>query len=329
MTQAPGAPDVLLPSVAILHDPACVRHDPGPGHPESPARYGAVMGALTESGLLWDTVTLPGRSASQDDLRLVHEADYLALAEREIAAGAVSLSTGDTQVCPDSWETALWAAGLAMAGVDAVLEGQAQRAFCVLRPPGHHATASRGMGFCVLNNAAIATRHAQRRHGLGRVLVVDWDVHHGNGTQDIFYRDGSVFYFSTHQSPLYPGTGHPQERGAGEGLGATLNWPLRAGAGRADVMAAFEQGLLPAAEAFKPDLVLISAGFDARHGDPLGGLRLTDDDFHDLTLLVRGIADQHAGGRLVSVLEGGYDLPGLGLAAVAHVRGLVAETAAR
>lgn len=327
MTRRTPDPSEPLPSVAILHDPACVRHDTGPGHPENPARYGAVMGALSEAGLLLDTVTLPGRSASPDDLLLVHEADYLALAEREIAAGVDSLSTGDTQVCPASWETALWAAGLAMAGVDAVLEGQAARAFCVLRPPGHHASPSRGMGFCVLNNAAIAARHAQRRHGLERVLIVDWDVHHGNGTQDTFYRDASVYYFSTHQSPLYPGTGHPLERGEGPGLGTTMNWPLRAGAGRREIMAAFEQGLLPEADAFKPDLVVVSAGFDARHGDPLGGLRLTDDDFHDLTLLVRGIAERHSGGRLVSVLEGGYDLAGLGLAAVAHVRGLLAEPA--
>mgnify|MGYP000865214919 CR=1 FL=1 len=328
MNQAAHAEVPAKRPVAIIHDPACVRHDPGPGHPESPARYGAVMGALTDAGLLWDTVTLPGRSAARDDLLAVHEAAYLDLAEREIAEGAPSLSTGDTDVCLASWETALWAAGSAMAGVDAVMERQAGSVFCVLRPPGHHATPSRGMGFCLLNNAAIAARHAQRRHGLARVLIVDWDVHHGNGTQDAFYRDGSVFYFSSHQSPLYPGTGHPQERGAGPGLGTTLNWPLRAGAGRAEIMAAFEQGLLPAAEAFRPDLVIVSAGFDARQGDPLGGLRLTDEDFHDLTLLVQGIADRHAGGRLVSVLEGGYQLLGLGTAVVAHVRALVTAPAA-
>ena len=156
------------------------------------------------------------------------------------------------------------------------------------------------------------------------MLIVGWDVHHGNGTQDAFYRDGSVYYFSTHQSPLYPGTGHPDERGEGPGLGMTMNRPLRAGAGRREIMEAFEQGLLPAAAAFKPDLVIVSAGFDARQGDPLGGLRLTDEDFYDLTRLVCGIADRHAAGRLVSVLEGGYNLAGLGLAAAAHVRGLLA-----
>lgn len=325
----PPSSSERLPSVAVIHDPACVRHDPGPGHPESPARYGAVMGALSEAGLLSDAVTLPGRSASMTDLLLVHEAEYLALAEREIRGGAGSLSTGDTEVCPATWDAAIWAAGCAMAGVDAVVEGQASRVFCVLRPPGHHASPSRGMGFCVLNNAAVAARHAQRRHGLERVLIVDWDLHHGNGTQDTFYRDGSVYYFSTHQSPLYPGTGHPFERGEGPGLGRTLNWPLAAGAGRREVMAAFEEGLRPEADAFKPDLVIVSAGFDARHGDPLGGLRLTDEDFQDLTALVRDIADRHAGGRLVSVLEGGYHLAGLGAAAAAHVRGLLAGPAGR
>ena len=328
MTLPPTRPETPRRSVAIIHDPACVRHDPGPGHPESPERYGVVMDRLAEVGLLRETDTLPGRSASLDDLLLVHDAAYLALAEREIRAGADCLSTGDTDVCPATWDTAIWAAGCAMAGVDAVMRGQAARVFCVLRPPGHHASATRGMGFCVLNNAAVAARHAQRRHGLARVLIVDWDVHHGNGTQDIFYRDGSVYYFSTHQSPHYPGTGHPQEHGAGPGLGTTLNWPLKAGAGRQAIMAAFEDGLLPAAEAFKPQLVIVSAGFDARHDDPLGDLRLTDEDFYDLTLLVRGIADRHAEGRLVSVLEGGYNLPGLGLAVAVHVRGLVGEMAA-
>jgi acetoin utilization deacetylase AcuC-like enzyme len=203
-----------------------------------------------------------------------------------------------------------------------VVTGPSRRAFCAVRPPGHHATPSQGMGFCVLNNIAIAARYAQHAHGISRVLIVDWDVHHGNGTQDVFYSDGSVFFFSTHQSPWYPGTGHPHETGAGEGKGATLNCPLPAGSGRAEVFAAFEKKLAPAVEAFRPELILISAGFDSRVMDPLGQFTLEDSDFADLTKLVLRWAEKHAKGRVVSVLEGGYNLAGLASSAAAHVGAL-------
>jgi len=206
-----------------------------------------------------------------------------------------------------------------------VVAGQVTAAFCALRPPGHHARPAQGMGFCVFNNAAVAARYAQQRHRLKRVLIVDWDVHHGNGTQDIFYRDGSVFYFSTHQSPLYPGTGHPNETGAGEGAGTTLNCPFPFGAGRKEIVGAFEDRLVPAADRFKPELVIVSAGFDGRINDPLGGFTLTDADFAELTKILTGIAARHAGGRLISTLEGGYNLDGLGKAAAAHVQALAGK----
>jgi len=199
-----------------------------------------------------------------------------------------------------------------------VMEGRAVNAFCAVRPPGHHASEERGMGFCLFNNIAIAARYAQKKYGVGRALIVDWDVHHGNGTQDIFYRDGSVFYFSTHQSPWYPGTGDADETGEGPGKGTTMNVPCASGSGRKEILDAFQHKLLPAARNFKPDLTLISAGFDSRLGDPLGELTLSDADFSDLTHIMLEIG----GGRLVSVLEGGYSLSGLGAASAAHVEAL-------
>jgi acetoin utilization deacetylase AcuC-like enzyme len=235
------------------------------------------------------------------------------------------LSTGDTDIDGRSWEVALHAVGGALNAVDAVVTGRARNAFCVVRPPGHHATARRGMGFCLLNNIALAARYAQRHHGLERVLIVDWDVHHGNGTQEIFYSDPSVFFFSTHQWPLYPGTGRADEAGDGAGQGTTVNFPFPAGSGRNEILGAVENSLMPAADSFRPDLVLISAGFDSRIGDPLGNFTLTDNDFIDLTHRVMEIADRYAGGRVVSMLEGGYNLPGLASAAAAHVDALMAD----
>jgi acetoin utilization deacetylase AcuC-like enzyme len=307
---------------ALLIDPVFKLHDTGPGHPERPERYDALTRAFDRAGLIESLQPVPTRPATEDEIALCHTRPYIDTVKRDIAAGARELSTGDTTISPKSWEVALDAAGGVMNAIDTVFAKKAANAFCAVRPPGHHARPNQGMGFCVFNNIAIAARYAQRTHGVDRVLIADWDVHHGNGTQDAFYSDGSVFFFSTHQSPWYPGTGDPNETGEGRGWGCTLNCPFPAGAGREEVLGVFQERLLLAADQFKPDLVLISAGFDSRFGDPLGRFTLSDRDFADLTQVMLEIADKHAGGRLVSVLEGGYDLAGLASAATAHVRAL-------
>jgi acetoin utilization deacetylase AcuC-like enzyme len=314
-----------VPSVPgfLVADDGCRGHLAGSAHPERPERYDAVMTGLARAGLLHRMRLAEVRTATDDELLLCHTAEYLQTVRRDVASGQPYLSTGDTDITPDSRDVAARAAGGVLNAVDAVVTGSARNAFCAVRPPGHHANAGRGMGFCLFNNAAIAARYAQRHHGVARVLIVDWDVHHGNGTQDIFYRDPSVFFFSSHQWPLYPGTGRADETGDGPGEGATMNFPFPAGSGRREILGAVENHLLPAAARFQPDLVLISAGFDSRVDDPLGRFTLTDEDFADLTLAVMGIAERHAGGRVVSILEGGYNLAGLASAAAAHVSALL------
>ena len=302
----------------LAADPICKEHITGPDHPEQPARFDAAVGALRDLKL----VPIPPRLANHDELALCHARSYIQLAEREIFEGFHELSTGDTIISPKSLDAALRATGGALNAVDAIVEKRVSNALSIGRPPGHHANAVRGMGFCIFNTVAIAARYAQRKHGIGRVLIADWDVHHGNGTQDIFYTDGTVFFCSTHQSPWYPGTGARSERGEGPGEGTTLNCPFAAGSGRKEILGAFQEQLLAAADEVKPEFVLISAGFDSRMGDPLGRFLLTDADFADLTRVMREIADKHAGGRLLSVLEGGYSLTGLASGVRSHVQAL-------
>jgi acetoin utilization deacetylase AcuC-like enzyme len=308
---------------AFLADPIAKEHDTIPGHPERPARWDAAIRGLGNTPL----ADIPPRAATRDELKLCHTPAYIDTAKRDVESGLSSLSTGDTDICARSYETALHAVGACLNAIDLVLQGRADNAFCIVRPPGHHATPDRGMGFCLFNNIAIAARYAQTKYDLDRILIADWDVHHGNGTQDIFYDDPSVFFFSTHQSPWYPGTGSAREQGENEGDGATMNCPFPAGSGRDEILGAFRKKLLPAMNEYRPDLVLISAGFDSRAGDPLGQFLLSDEDFAELTSLLQEVADVHCNGRLISVLEGGYNLDGLTRAVAAHTRALSAGTA--
>ena len=309
---------------ALVYDEFYKQHLAGLQHPECPARCDAILQALTDAGLDERLLRIQPQPATEQQILACHTAEYFHIARRDVQAGLSVLSTGDTELTRASFDAALLAAGGAIAAVDAVVAGRARNAFCLVRPPGHHATPDRGMGFCLFNNVAIAARHAQVAHGITveKVLIVDWDVHHGNGTQEIFYADPTVFYFSTHETPWYPGTGAPDETGRGEGVGTTLNCPFPPDAGREEILGAYREKFLPAADAFQPELVLISAGFDCRYGDPLGHFMLLDDEFAEMTQMLMDLADRHADGRVVSALEGGYNLDGLAQAATAHVRTL-------
>ena len=306
-------------SVLLLSHPACLAHDPGEGHPECPDRLRAVLRAL-EAECFADLIREDAPRATIEHLLRVHPRPTIdaILGIRPAPGDRVALDA-DTIMSHGSAEAALRAAGAAVAGVDAVCRGEVRRAFCATRPPGHHAEPTRPMGFCLFANAAIAARHAQAAHGIGRVAVVDFDVHHGNGTQACFEAAADVFYASSHQFPCYPGTGAAQETGAGN----IFNVPLPPGADGAAFRAAWRDHLLPALDRFAPGLLVISAGFDAHARDPLAQLRVREDDFIWLTTELCGVAARHCGGKVVSLLEGGYDLDALASSAAAHVRALM------
>ncbi len=309
--------------VAFVTSDIYSRHDTGEFAYENARRLTAIRKRLGRDGLLEKLLPVEPRRAESEWIEAVHTPEYIETVKKDVAGGARQLSTGHTLISQDSYGIALYAAGGVLAACDEVVAGRAGRGFCAIRPPGHHASADVGMGFCIFNNAGVAARYLQKKHGLGRILIVDWDLHHGNGTQDIFYRDGSVFYFSTHQWPWYPWTGAASETGEGGGIGSTLNVPLPAGSGDREFIEAFEGKLRPAMGRFRPDFVLVSAGFDSRTGDPLGRFRVTDDGFRRLTEILMELARDHASGRLVSVLEGGYSLEGLASAVSAHVETLL------
>lgn len=307
-----------LTTLLVSH-PVFLDHQTPSGHPERSDRIRVINDKLKGhrfEALLRDEAP----EADQVMLERCHPPAYIQAIKESCPASGIARLDADTWLSPGSWEAMLRGAGAATHAVDQVMSGRAQNAFAAIRPPGHHAEQQTAMGFCFFNNAAIAARHAQAVHGIARVAIIDWDVHHGNGTQDIFWSDPSVLYVSTHEMPLYPGTGAADETGA---FGTILNVPMQAGDGSEAFRAAFDDVVLPRLHEFRPDFLIISAGFDAHRDDPLGNLQLDEADFAWATRQLMALADVHAQGRIVSVLEGGYDLQGLALSVAAHVEALM------
>ena len=310
-------------TTAIVHHPIFREHDTGPGHPETPSRYQVVMDALRGDAALWSSLKeVQAREAPRGDIQAAHSPQLYKQVERVVSEGTGYLDA-DTVVSMRSLDAARHAAGAPCQAIDLIMRGEVNNAFVPVRPPGHHATEERAMGFCLFNNVAVAARYAQQHYAeIERVVILDWDVHHGNGTQGIFYADPSVYFFSSHQYPWYPGTGTRGEKGTGRGLGYTMNLPLRAATPAAEQKRAFEAALDDMSSSFNPDLIIISAGFDSHVGDPLGQLMLKDNDFVAMTRAVKQWAASSCQGRVVSCLEGGYNLETLGETVRAHVEEL-------
>jgi acetoin utilization deacetylase AcuC-like enzyme len=306
--------------VAVAYDPIHLRHNVA-RHPEQPGRVEAIMQRLDAGGRLAGLQQLTPREASDAELELIHPASHVDYVRRLDESGGGRIDA-DTRVVPGTFAAATHAAGGTLAAVDAVLDGAADATFAVVRPPGHHATANQAMGFCYFNNVAIAAAYARRNHGVGRIAIADYDVHHGNGTQDVFWNDPDLLYLSLHQYPFYPGSGHWRETGGPGAEGATVNVPLQAGCGDAEYLRVFDRLFLPLVERFQPELLLVSAGYDAHAGDPLAGMEVSTAAYGAIVRRLRAAADALCGGRLVATLEGGYDLNDLAASVEASIDAL-------
>ncbi len=306
----------------IIYSDHFLHHDTGYGHPESPERLKKIIGYLRNDPQFKELLFFEPRHASIQDIKYVHSINYIQKVIKICEKGGGNLDP-DTVLSRESFNSALLSVGAGLTGSDLIMEGKIENAFCAVRPPGHHAEVEKGMGFCIFNNVAITARYLQKKYGLQRILIIDWDVHHGNGTQQIFEEDNSVFYFSIHQYPHYPMTGKGEEKGVGKGEGFTLNMPLEAGADDRVYLAIFREILRPVVENFKPQFILISAGFDCHMSDPLGGMLVSEACFYEMTKIVMEWAKKFSNGRILSFLEGGYSLNYLPICVGAHILALM------
>jgi acetoin utilization deacetylase AcuC-like enzyme len=310
-------------STALIYDPLFLEHNTGLNHPENPQRLNVIIKSLQDDQALWQTlIHIKPRAAQTNDILRCHTEHLIEGIITYCESGELNHLDPDTVVCPKSYEIALLAAGAGIVAVDQLYNQNITNAFCLVRPPGHHATINQAMGFCLFNNIAIAARYAQTIYAVEKILIIDWDVHHGNGRQDIFYDDPSVFYFSTHQYPFYPGTGAANEIGTGKGINTTFNVPLISGTSAQHHRKVFSQSLATILNRFTPDLILISAGFDARKFDPLANLNLSDQDYVEMTQEVIVIAHKYCNDKIISFLEGGYNLGTLGNTVAGHIGAL-------
>ena len=298
-------------ATAYLYDPVFMQHKTGWGHPEKPERLKAINDAVRAAPYFNDLVKIRPSMPDMKYIEAIHSKSYIQRVEREIEDGISYLDSMDTGVCRDSYDVALKAVGGSLNMCDAVMEGKADNGLCAVRPPGHHAEWDYAAGFCIFNNIAISARYLQSEYAVSRLAIVDWDVHHGNGTQHSFESDSSILYISLHQYPHYPGTGSDSETGSGAGKGYTLNIPMRAGSGDAEYALAFQNQIIPALHAFKPEVLLISAGFDAHRHDPLSSIMLSSESYGLFTNMLMTVADTYSRGRVIAFLEGGYDLSSL------------------
>ena len=302
-------------------DPFYLRHETEP-HPENPGRLTAIQNRLESSEFYNNLIPIQPRKATAEEIGLVHDTGYVASVKQSCADQVRNLDA-DTVISSDSYDAALLSAGAGISAIDQLIDGNIHNAFCAVRPPGHHAEHDHAMGFCLFNNVGVAARYAQKTKGLNKVFIFDWDVHHGNGSQHSFYSDPSIYYSSTHQYPFYPGTGAKEETGTGDGLGTTLNLPMDAYSDDDDYLSAVENKLIPEIQHYKPDLIIISAGFDAHQNDPLAQIQLTTECFGKMTELLMGIAKDVCDGRLLSMLEGGYDYDALSDSVRLHMQTLL------